>query len=175
MSSVFLSRPGPSGDLSLLPALGGGSRSALWMQTISDCLRVPLEARGSGGDAAARGAAAWAWSGLGAWGAPGAEPPQARLPPELPRSLVPAQARDITTSSHLIPLHLLLLAQAFFSGGEEAGGLVRFEPDEARSALFDRVYEQWRVVYPALAAAGVQGGATLAVAGAAPQQRSTTQ
>lgn len=64
----------------------------------------------------------------------------------------------------------LFYAQEFFTGGGGGGGepgaaasgagrVLRFNPDEARSALYDRVYsERWSKVYPALAAAGIQGG-----------------
>ena len=64
--SAALGPASPARSGAPLPVLGGGSRSALWMAMMADMLRTPIAARGSGSHAVARGAAAWAWAGLGA-------------------------------------------------------------------------------------------------------------
>ena len=41
----------------------------------------------------------------------------------------------------------------------DGGGGVEAAPDAGRAALYDELYDAWRAAYPALAAAGLQGGA----------------
>jgi xylulokinase len=121
----------------LLPALplavvGGGAASALWVSILADVLACPLAARGGAGAVAARGAAAWALSGLRAWG----EAPDGHgVPPPPP----------------------------FFHAGTDGdadadGAHAVVFPDASGVAAYAALYDEWRRVYPALAAARVQGG-----------------
>jgi len=50
-----------------LPVVGGGANSALWMQTLSDCLQRPLLPQPDADAVAARGCAAEALLWLGQW------------------------------------------------------------------------------------------------------------
>ena len=46
-----------------------------------------------------------------------------------------------------------------FSANGGGGGGVVAAPDAGRAALYDELYDAWRAAYPALASAGLQGGA----------------
>lgn len=98
-----------------LAVVGGGAQSGVWLAILADALRRPLAAPPDAAFVACRGAAGWAFSGLGA-------------PPP----------RD------------------FYAAG--GGGMVVM-PDAGRADLYDALYDAWRAAHPALAAAGLQGGA----------------
>jgi xylulokinase len=121
-----------------LAVVGGGASSGVWVSILADVLARPLAPRGDAAAVAARGAAGWALAGLRAWGEDadghGAPPPP---------TFFHARAVDGDDGDG---------AQTAAS----ASAVVFPEP--SRVAAYDALYDAWRRVYPALAAAGVQGG-----------------